>query len=61
MADARGDHDLTPRWPRSHRRRLPGLVSGKTGAMMLTGHKTRSVFEPYNIVSEGYLDVAARR
>jgi len=29
--------------------------------MQMTGHKTRAVFERYNIESEGDLDMAARR
>ena len=30
-------------------------------AMMITGHKTRDVFERYNIVSAGDLEEAAKR
>ena len=29
--------------------------------MTMTGHKTRAVFERYNIVSEGDLEMAARK
>jgi hypothetical protein len=55
--------------PSSHSVRLPpaavrNLVRAGVPAragMQLTGHKTRAVFERYNIVSTGALRDAARR
>ena len=50
-----GDSSATAVW------NLVRSVVTERVAMKLTGHKTRSVFERYNIVSDGDLGEAARR